>query len=190
MTFADTMIERLAVVAQVMATNVTAALEFEEPRQAAKLLESTKAEKDIASVAVFTGEGNFFAGYGDTAEASESSTRSDSWLRQGMRTDRSAYRFRPDMINYLAPVALHSETVGFVYLRASPERFYRQLAGSFALILGVTLVSGWIAFYWAARLQRRLVEPIFRLADSMRNVTEEQNFSIRVSTASRTRSAS
>jgi signal transduction histidine kinase/DNA-binding response OmpR family regulator/HPt (histidine-containing phosphotransfer) domain-containing protein len=181
-TFADTMIERLAVVAQVMATNVTAALEFEEPRQAAKLLESIKAEKDIASIAVFTGAGDFFAGYGDTTDASESSARRDSWLRQGMRSHRPAYRFRPDMIEYLAPVALHAETVGFVYLRASPERSYRQLAGSIALILGVTLVSGWIAFYWVARLQRRLVEPIFRLADSMRKVSEEQNFSIRVST--------
>jgi signal transduction histidine kinase/DNA-binding response OmpR family regulator/HPt (histidine-containing phosphotransfer) domain-containing protein len=179
-TFADTMIERLAVVAQVMATNVTAALEFEEPRQATKLLASMQAEKDITSVTVFSKDGAFFAGYGHPAGAEASAANTDRWLRQGIERGVPSHRFRMGAIEYLAPVVLHTEKVGFVYMLASPERFYRQLAGSVVLILGVTLICGWLAFYFAARLQRRLVEPIFRLADSMRNVTEEQNFSIRV----------
>ncbi|MBK7663719.1 MAG: response regulator [Sterolibacteriaceae bacterium] len=178
--FADTMVERLSVVAQVVAANVTAALEFEEPRQATKLLSSVRAEKDIVTVTVFSGAGEFFAGFGHPAEARPSAADGGPWLVRSIEQGVAVNRFRLDAIEYLAPVVLHTETIGFVYLRASPTRFYAQLAGSVTLILCVTLVSGWLAFRWAMRLQRRIVEPIFLLSDSMRQVTEEQNFSIRV----------
>jgi signal transduction histidine kinase/DNA-binding response OmpR family regulator len=179
-TFADTVIERLSVVAQLMASNVTAALEFEEPRQAAKLVASIEAEEDIATATVYAHDGSFFAGYGHPDGARPSAADAGPWVLRGVEQGGPAFRFRPDAIEYFAPVQLHAETIGFVYLKASPERFYRQLAGGMILILGVTLASGLLAFRWAARLQRRLVEPIFRLADSMHKVTEEQNFSIRV----------
>ncbi len=179
-TFADKMAERLSVVAQVVATNVTAALEFEEPRQATKLLGSLKAEKDISSVTVFSRDGGFFAGYAQTDKARPSSAEGNPWLLQNIQQGVADFRFRLDAIEYVAPVVLQAETIGYVYLLASPERFYTQFAGSVLLILGVSLLSGWLAFYQAARLQRQIIEPIFELASSMHQVTKEQNFSIRV----------
>jgi len=179
-TFRNTMIERLAVVAQMIGVNTTAALEFDDSRQATKLLGSLQAEKDIAAVTVYSIEREFFAGYEQAGQGKVSGTPGDPWLLRGMEGRVPAYRFRVDAIEYLAPITLHRETIGYVYLRASPERFYTQFLGSVLLILGVTLASGWLAFFWAARLQQRIIEPIFRLADSMRRVTEEQNFSLRV----------
>ena len=172
-TFIGTMVERLSVVAQMVAVSVTASLEFGDARQAAKLLTALQAEKDIVAVTVYSADRTHFAGYGPE-------TASDAWLRGRLLEGVRAHRFRPDAIEYLAPVVLYQETIGYVYLRASPDRFYGQMLGSVLLILGVTLISGWLAFNWASRLQRRIVEPILRLAASMRRVTEEQNFSLRV----------
>ena len=51
--------ERLSAISMVLSSNVKAALEFDEPRQAAKLLESLSAEQDISSVTVLNKEGDF-----------------------------------------------------------------------------------------------------------------------------------
>jgi signal transduction histidine kinase/CheY-like chemotaxis protein/HPt (histidine-containing phosphotransfer) domain-containing protein len=172
-TFTGTMVERLSVVAQMVAASATGSLEFGDARQASKVLTALQAEKDIVAGTIFSADRARFAGYG-------SETAADAWLERSLLDGARAHRFRPDAIEYLAPVVLYQETIGYVYLRASPDRLYRQLLGSVLLILGVTLISGWLAFNWAARLQRRIVEPILRLAGSMRQVSDEQNFSIRV----------
>ncbi len=179
-TYATTMIDRLSVVAKVVATNVAAALEFEEARQATKLLASIDGEKDIRLIAVFAQDGKFFAGRGHTETSPPNATEGSAWLQQNIATGMTAYRFDLHQVEYLEPVILHKETIGYVYLQASPERFYLQLVGSGILILVAILLAGWLAIYSTTRLQRRIVEPILRLADSVRQVTEEQKFSIRV----------
>ncbi|MBL8396878.1 MAG: response regulator [Candidatus Accumulibacter sp.] len=183
-TFSQTMIERLSVVAQVVGANSTAALEFSDARQANKLLASLQVEKDIVSVAVYSADREFFAGYGQPADGTADSRSvghvSDPWLQNGMDQGRSKHRFTIKAIDYLAPITLHQETIGYIHLQASPERFYTQFAGGVLLILGVTILSAWLALLSAERLQQRIVEPIFRLADSMRQVSEHQNFSLRV----------
>ncbi len=179
-TFADKMVERLTVVAQVVATNVTAALEFEEPRQATKLLASLKAEQDISLVTVFSRDGEFFANYGLADTAQPAVTDGSPWLRRNIGQGVTDFRFRLDAIEYVAPVVLQDETIGYVYILASPKRFYTQFAGSVLLIIGISLLSGWLALSQAARLQRHIIEPIFKLAGSMRQVTAEQNFGVRV----------
>ncbi len=178
--FSNTVIERLAVVAQMVGANMTAALEFGDARQAGKLLDSLRAEKDIASVTVYTGERKYFAGYGKAAGGPLASPANESWVQRKMAANVPDFRFGVDAIEYLAPIQLYDEAVGYVYLQLSPDRFYAQLLGSVLLIVGISLVSGWLALFWAAHLQRRIVQPIFLLADSMRQVTEEQKFSIRV----------
>ncbi len=183
-TFSQTMIERLAVVAQVVGTNSTAALEFSDAKQANKLLISLQVEKDIAAVAVYSVDREYFAGYGHAVdepnERLAAGPTSDPWRQKAMDSGEARHRFRFSAIDYLAPIVLHQEIIGYVYLQASPERFYAQFGGSVLLILGVTVISAWLAMLAAGRLQRRIVDPVFRLADSMRQVSEHQNFSLRV----------
>ena len=179
-TFATTMIDRLSVVAKVVTANVAAALEFEEERQASKLLASIEGEQDIRLITVFTGDGKFFAGYRHADGARPDVVDGSAWLQESVASSVSAYRFGLHQVEYLEPVILHRETIGYVYLQASPERFYLQLVGSGVLIVVSILLSGWLAIYSTTRLQRRIVDPILRLADSVRQVTDEQNFSIRV----------
>ncbi|MBL0124624.1 MAG: DUF4154 domain-containing protein [Betaproteobacteria bacterium] len=179
-TFSTTMINRLAMVAQMTGANMTASLEFGDARQANKLLGALHEEKDISTVAIYSAERSFFAGYGQIAKENGLGSAVDSWAEQRMDENAPAYRFRIDAIEYLAPIRLHQETVGYVHLFASPDRFYVLLFGSVVLILVVTLVSGFLALFWAARLQRRIVEPISLLAHSMQQVKASHDFSIRV----------
>ena len=74
--------------------------------------------------------------------------------------------------------------VGYILVRASPNRLFEQWLASLLLILGASLLSGWLAMRGAARLQRRILEPIVALAGSMRQVSREGNFDVRVQSKS------
>ena len=171
--------ERLSAISMVLSSNVKAALEFDEPRQAAKLLESLSAEQDISSVTVLNKEGDFFAGHGNQAPGASAEIQRDPWLKENIEAKTQAFRFQLDAIDHVSPILMYGETIGFLHLHATPKRFYNQLAFSILIILGVTFLSAWFALYWAQRLQRRIVDPIFHLADSMRRVSSEQDFSLR-----------
>ena len=164
--FRDNMLERLAVVSQMAGSNLTASLEFEDRRQANLLLQSVKADKDIVAVSVYDRERQFFAGV---------NTQSD---------DLAAAPVSPVLrlttIEHMAPIQLHGEVVGYIHVRASPNRLFEQWLVSLLLILGASLLSGWLAMRWATRLQGRIVEPIVALAGSMRQVSRDGNFEVSV----------
>ena len=171
--------ERLSAISMVLSSNVKAALEFDEPRQAEKLLESLSAEQDISSVTVLNGNGEYFAGHGKQASETPAEVHGDAWLKANIEAKTQAFRFQVDAIDHVSPIMMYGEAIGFLHLHASPKRFYTELAFSILMILGVTVLSAWFALYWAYRLQRRIVSPIFHLADSMRKVTSDQDFSLR-----------
>ncbi len=171
--------ERLSAISQVLSSNVKAALEFDEPRQATRLLESLSAEQDIATVTIFDRNGAFFAGHGRQDSDKRHDEAIHGWLQLTMAAKTESFMFNLDAIDHVSPIEMYGETLGFIHLHATPKRFYRQLALSIGMILGIALLAGSLAFYWASRLQRRIVEPIFHLADSMRQITVEQDFSLR-----------
>ena len=164
--FRDNMLERLAVVSQMAGSNLTAALEFEDRRQADLLLQSVKADKDIVAVSVYDRERQFFAGVNTQSDDLASTSKSPL--------------LRLTTIEHMAPIQLHGEVVGYIHVRASPNRLFEQWLVSLLLILGASLLSGWLAMRGAARLQRRIVEPIVALAGSMRQVSRDGNFEVRV----------
>jgi len=164
--FRDNMLERLAVVSQMAGSNLTAALEFEDRRQANLLLQSVKADKDIVAVSVYDRERQFFAGV---------NTQSDNLAAAPVSPV-----LRLTTIEHMAPIQLHGEVVGYIYVRASTNRLFEQWLVSLLLILGASLLSGWLAMRWATRLQGRIVEPIVALAGSMRQVSRDGNFEVSV----------
>ena len=164
--FRDNMLERLAVVSQMAGSNLTAALEFEDRRQANLLLQSVKADKDIVAVSVYDRERQFFAGVNTQSDDLASASKSPL--------------LRLTTIEHMAPIQLHGEVVGYIYVRASTNRLFEQWLVSLLLILGASLLSGWLAMRWATRLQGRIVEPIVALAGSMRQFSRDGNFEVSV----------
>lgn len=166
-TFRQSMLERLSVVAQIAGKNLTAALEFEDGRQAQRLIESLRAETDIVAVSVYDRSGDLFAGY--TSASAERPMGFDGLDGFGMA-----------VIKHASTIYLHNEPVGSIVISASPRRLLEQWAASLLLVIAVSLISGWLALRSAARLQKRIVEPITHLAQSMREFTQTQDFNTRV----------
>lgn len=176
-TFQQNLFDRLNVVAQMAGSNLTAALEFEDPRQAQLLLQSVQAESDIVAVTVYDRERQRFASY--SAQGRAPSGHPDQLTSEDAH-QHSGYVFRVNLMEHTAPVLLHDETVGYILISASPNRLLQQWGVSLLFIMLISIVSGWLAMRAASALQQRLVEPITRLAKSMRQFTQEQDFGIRV----------
>jgi signal transduction histidine kinase/ActR/RegA family two-component response regulator len=176
-TFQQNMLDRLTVVAQMAGSNLTAALEFEDARQAQLLLESVQAEQDIVAVTVYDSARQRFASY---TEAGHKSFQHANQLNATQAYEHRNFNWQTHLITHTAPVLLHNEIVGYLVISASPDRLFQQWLISLLLIALISLVSGWLAMRAVAYLQQQLVAPITQLAQSMRQLTQEQDFSLRV----------
>lgn len=176
-TFQQNLFDRLSVIAQMAGSNLTAALEFEDQRQAQLLLESVQVEQDIISVTLYDRERHRFANYTNWPN---SAIHHAGELATPESGKHSRYDVAHNVIEHITPVLLHQETVGYLLISASPNRLFRQWFYSLLLIALISSVSGWLAIRTSLRLQQRFIEPITQLALSMRKLTQEQDFTIQV----------
>jgi signal transduction histidine kinase/ActR/RegA family two-component response regulator len=176
-TFQQNLFDRLTATAHMAGNNLTAALEFEDPRQAQLLLQSVQAEQDIVAVTVYDRTRQRFAVY--TAPGQTTSLHPTE-LKEAQAYEHQHVNLHNYLVEHTSPVLLHNETVGYLMISASPKRLLQQWGGSLVLFALISLASGWLAMRAGAYLQQRLVEPITELAKSMRQLTQEQDFSLRV----------
>ncbi|MCH2219353.1 MAG: hypothetical protein MK097_03370, partial [Dechloromonas sp.] len=108
--------ERLSAISQVLSSNVKAALEFDEPRQATRLLESLSAEQDIATVTIFDRNGAFFAGHGRQGSDRRHDEAIHGWLQLTMAAKTESFMFNLDAIDHVSPIEMYGETLGFIHL--------------------------------------------------------------------------
>jgi signal transduction histidine kinase/CheY-like chemotaxis protein/HPt (histidine-containing phosphotransfer) domain-containing protein len=182
--YSRSLLERLGVVAAMVAGNATAAVEFGDNRQAAKLLGSLQADPDIESGTLLTADGQVLATYNGEGGRGGADDNPDNWaathLAEATAGGVSVSRLQLNGVDYLSPIVLNNEAVGYLRIHASLDRLYGQLLTNVLFIAIVVLLAGWLASVLSERLQRRIVAPILQLADSMRHVSEHQDFTIRV----------
>ncbi|MEZ5512545.1 MAG: response regulator [Steroidobacteraceae bacterium] len=171
----DANVNRVAVVAQMVARNATASIEFQDSKQAMLLLEALGVEESIRAGAIIVADGSSLAAVGQADAAAMISEA----LARG--SDFEAGRqLHLNSIEVLYPVTLREETIGYVYVRAGLLQLYLDLLFSSLIILAVIVLGGIAAVRLSDRLQRRLVAPLLDLAVSMRHVTQSQDFTQRV----------
>ena len=176
-TFQQNLFDQLSVVSQIAGRNLTAALEFEDQRQAQLLLQSIEAEQDIRAVVLYDLEGHCFASFSKLSnEACEKATD----LVLGQAQARNSYALEHNLIEHFAPVLLHEETVGYLLISASPNRLLTQWLISILMVGAISLASGSFAIRAAARFQQRLITPLMQLTSGMLSVTKQHDYSIRV----------
>src|SRR5438132_948648 len=104
-----TIIHRQDTMAAIVADQSTAALEFDQPAQAAAILGTLKAEHQIVFAAVYTRQGKPFARY--TREGSGSGIAPDRPGPDGQRFEDG------DLLNF-HPIHSGGERVGTLYIRS------------------------------------------------------------------------
>ncbi len=164
-------IERdLAMLAEMVGSNSTAALSFGDQKTAAELLAGLKANPHIVDAHIFSNDGRPFASYRRDGVPAPDSLRTPptegSW-------------FTGDRLILTKRIVLHGQLLGTICLESDLGEMHSQLR-QFAWILFLILLgASTLAFGLSARLQRIISEPIAHLARTARRVSLEKNYSVR-----------
>ena len=159
-------------VAQITASNVAAAVTFHDEKACSDVLSSLNTIREVMAAGVFTPDGKLFARY----------------VRPGISTNILAVAPRVQGVRQGQNVAevvlpIHndgSEKVGMLYLRydlAGWRMYLRRYFQSFSILLPVSVL---LAFLLLRRFQRWITDPILKLAEAMRYVSEKKDYSIHI----------
>jgi len=164
----QTLVERLNLLADLIAVNSRGALVFNDAPSARKLLAPLQVEPTITAAGIYDHDGRLFVSYPvDHALPDRIS---------GQLPIATLHSFAGNALELKKPIQFDGETIGYVCLRNNLAGFYSTLPGLFGGALAVTLVCILVAYLLLNRLQRRISGPILALVDTMQRVRREANY--------------
>jgi two-component system sensor histidine kinase/response regulator len=168
--FKQMQMQDLNTLANVMATNSTAALAFKDQKSAADILQALSAKPHILAAAIYDPDGKPFAVY---------RRPTSKGIYAPPRVETESSRFTSDRVLIFRKITLGGEHVGNIFLEGDTVE-YHQLLESYLLFFGLIVVAISLGAYaMAERLQRPIADPILRLAWTAKMVTGSRDYSIR-----------
>jgi two-component system NtrC family sensor kinase len=164
------MIRQLAALADVLGSNTTAALHFDDEHTAAELLSSLHVQPMITAAVLFDKNGSIFSTYPagkvpkDLTEPSE----------------QAGHEFIDGYLQITAPIIQNDERIGTICLRGNMDAIRQELIRYTAIAVAVMLVSLSAAYMLAARLQGVISQPILALAQTAQQISQNNDYSVRV----------
>jgi diguanylate cyclase (GGDEF)-like protein len=165
---------RLRTLADVVSQNSTAALNFEDRAAATEVLQALRAESPVVSGCLYDMSGHLFASY-----QRQSGNYGCATQLHGVVTYESGYS------SVIRDVERHGEFLGTLCLKSDLQDLgkpWRHLLQVMGVLLLVSLIVGGVS---GSLLQRQISRPVHDLALAMNEVTQQQNFAVRVQVSGR-----
>ncbi len=173
----DDKVRQVRSVAGVLAENLTVAVSFSESDAAAELLRSLVSESSITSAVAVDINGDVIATYGDAAAVELN-------IRQQVDADEYSHRptshYEGDLLTVGVPIVEFNEAIGSLLVTADTSgiwlemrMFSRDTCLACLLVLVITVLV-------SRELLDSITDPILALADTARNVSEQEDYSVRV----------
>jgi methyl-accepting chemotaxis protein len=156
--------------ADLIGSNATAALAFDDAAGGAKLLESLRTRPHIRMAVRYRPDGAFFASY----------IRSD--LAGKLMVPRAAQTggiWEQDRLKLTAPVLFDGGNLGSLYLEKDSTDTQERTRRSVELTALIAAVSLLVVYFLTAALQRSVTGPIVKLAETARWIAAEKTYSLR-----------
>jgi signal transduction histidine kinase len=168
-TFRRTLAANMTVLAQIIGSNSTAALAFDDPKNAQEILSALSAEQQVTGAAIYDDHGRIFAKFPDDKRAGEFPAA----------PGRDGYAFEKGQLVMFQAISQEGARLGTIFLRADLGAMYSRISVYSGLLLLVGIFSFLGALVLASTLQRRVSSPILELAKVARAVSERQDYSVR-----------
>jgi len=164
------MAQELRSLAEIIGSNSTAAITFNDPDSATEILAALSARPQITSACIYNTEGKPFAQY----------VRRDqppSFRPFVPQADGS--HFVNDRLELFRSITLDGEVAGFLFLESDLQELHSRLARELWIVGIILLASSLLTFLLSSWLQRVISRPIVGLARTARVVSAEKNYSLR-----------
>jgi signal transduction histidine kinase/ActR/RegA family two-component response regulator/uncharacterized membrane protein affecting hemolysin expression len=167
--FRRALVRDTAVLADVVGTNVSGTLAFDDDAAARSALAALGSEEHVVAAALYDENGALFADY----------------VRPGARhtfPDRAetiGARYEGGELTVVRPVRHQERRLGTIYVRVDLGGLNERLMFFGIVILIILLISVIVAAALATWLQRPITGPILALAEAAKRVSERRDFSVR-----------
>jgi signal transduction histidine kinase/HAMP domain-containing protein len=174
LTFKDRTFQSLATLGEVIASNSTASLAFDNEADAAEVLSALKARPQIVAAALYDRNGKLFARYPATLPLDSLRASPDS---DGFRDEHS------QLIGYLPVVQGDNYRLGTLYLSSTKQATYDRLIRYAWLAAAVLVVSLAVAYLLSTMLQGHISRPLLAMAETAHAVSKRGDYSVRATKA-------
>lgn len=168
-TFRQTTVQQLSTLAEIIATNSTAALAFDSKEDADEILSAVRAEPHIVAAALYDKEGKIFSRFPENLPDSVFPAVPDS----------SLYQFRESHLIGFQPVIQGTNHLGTLFLKSDMGAMNERLMLYSGIAVLVILISLLIAFLLSRTLQKQISIPILALAYTARAISDRHDYSVR-----------
>ncbi len=173
--FREKNIRSLEIVSQIISNNSTAAIIFNDSKQAADILKSLKAEPHIKFVCIFDEKKQPFANF-----------RSDtlnSICPQLYLNSKDTTVITDKSIKILRPIFDESDSksiIGYIFLDRDLKDYDVRFTKFILVLLIITLGSLFFALIISTQLQKIISKPINKFSKTINKITEDSDYSIRI----------
>jgi C4-dicarboxylate-specific signal transduction histidine kinase len=169
----SSMVKQMSTLTEVLGSNSTAALNFDDENTAAELLMSLKRQPAVELACIYNAAGKLFAAY----------YRGEQPPRLPPAPSTPGYEFTADgYLDVSKSIEFNGQAIGTIYLRAGMHELHEQLwryVNIAAVVMAVSLAA---SILLSSRLQRLISVPILKLAEAAERISIERDYSIRVTT--------
>jgi signal transduction histidine kinase/ActR/RegA family two-component response regulator len=168
-TFRNTNIEQLQTLSEVIASNSTAALAFDNNEDATAVLAAFKANPHIVAAALFDNHDQVFSTY----------PRGLPTSRLPARVSAPGFSFEHGALIGFQTVAQGSQRLGTLFVESDLGAMYARARLYGLIVLLVTASALSVAYLISRRLQHQLLRPILALADTAKAVSDRDDYTVR-----------
>lgn len=159
----------ITVLGKIIGANSTAALAFDDPKNAQEILSALAAEKQVTAAAIYDRGGQLFASFPDHRPADQFPTRPGSYT----------HAVENGHLVLFQPIMQEGSRLGTIYLRADLGELYARFRAYGVLLLLVAACAFLAALALSARMQRSISRPILDLAEVATAVSQRHDYSVR-----------
>lgn len=177
--------ERLQIMAEIVADQSTAAVEFEQKPQAEAILGSLKAENQIVVAAIYSSDGGLFAHYTreDRLGGSDEQDPFGHLLPRNPGPEGTFIRDGDFVI--VQPLLSGQERIGTFFLRSDRSDAWRRLRVNLATVALVLLGALATSLFLSRKLGGLITGPVLRLAEVVQTVSQRRDYAVRMEVWSR-----
>ena len=182
--FRTDLVKNIGTLADALAKNSTAAIIFDDPVTASEILSALNVEANITSANILTPDRNLFAHYESGEQLVFDRSEIPHIINELLDNNTSHHKFHNPFLDLIRPIVLNEKTIGYISIQTKLTPLYQSIK-VFTLVACCSLmVIALLTFFFAAKLQTFISDPIAHLADIVRTVSEDKNYRIRANKTS------
>jgi signal transduction histidine kinase/DNA-binding response OmpR family regulator len=162
------LIDQLEGIANLLSANSTAVLSFRDKEAALGMLSTLSIRKDIVSARIMDVDGRIFASYNAPDK------RLSSFPEKGAED-----KILPLSVFVSVPILLNDNRIGTFEVVGDLSAIRQSLYQKIWIALGIFILSMILAFIISNRLQLVISGPVKNLLESIKNISQKKNFSLR-----------